>query len=270
MSNASNTIGIEINPNLIGAMFTERIGNTLRFFCFYTNSQISQFDVEADQNKEPLNSLFSKLKMEETCTSLILDEVVQGRLFVQAKGQLFVYTFLKAFGETLPPLNADLAAYDWNVIWRAQETEILECVDDRAGRGCYAIRTQISQNDAAQLMMASKAFSSPISKPRTKKFNWRSLVTGTLLALLALFIGCTIYFASRQTSQLVPPAAGTVVATAPEGGLNYFLLCNHKISGPFPAKVVSAMNASGLLPADALYRPENASDWLKISDLKAP
>lgn len=270
MSNASNTIGIEINPNLIGAMFTERVGNTLRFFCFYTNSQISQFDVEADQNKEPLNSLFSKLKMEETCTSLILDEVVQGRLFVQEKGQLSVYTFLKSFGETLPPLNADLAAYHWNVIWRAQETEILECADERTGKGCYAIRTQISQNDAAQLMMASKAFSNPISKPRTKKFNWRALTIGVLLAFLALFIASTIYFASKQSSQVAPPTATAVVSAVQGNGLNYFLLCDHKISGPFPAKVVSAMNASGLLPADALYRPENSNDWLKIADLKTP
>src|SRR6185295_4746941 len=77
-------LGIEINPQRVGVLLTDHIGDTLRLFCFYTNATVSQVDVPADENRENLSALFVTLSMEETCSSFILDEVVQGRLYVKS------------------------------------------------------------------------------------------------------------------------------------------------------------------------------------------
>ena len=84
MSKQSLAMGIEVNPKLVGALFTDKIGDTLRVYCYYTTGETSQFDVPEEDNRENLRSLLATLNTEETCTSLIQDEVVQGRVYVQA------------------------------------------------------------------------------------------------------------------------------------------------------------------------------------------
>ena len=76
MAKQSVAIGIEVNPKLVGALFTDKVGSLLRVFCVYTNGETSQFDVAEENNRESLRGLLAALNTEETCTSLILDEVV--------------------------------------------------------------------------------------------------------------------------------------------------------------------------------------------------
>jgi hypothetical protein len=46
-----------------------------------------------------------------------------------------------------------------------------------------------------------------------------------------------------------------------------FLLYNHRIAGPFPADVVAGLHNAGLLNEETLCRPENSTEWMKISEV---
>lgn len=264
-------LGIEINPRLVGVLFTEKIGNTLRLFCYYVNGEISQFDAPAEANEPNVRALFSTLNLEETCTSLILDEVVQGRVYVRNESGHWLYTLLKSTGDTLPPLNSDIGELPWQVIWKSQEVEVLHYGQLGDPEHCFALRSEITEGDAARLIQNSKAFVNPVSIPRKKVYRRPylkiALAMLAVVALLAATAAVTVQLNGRAAAPAVPavPAAQTAAAVSPAAGC--FLLYKHQISGPYPVKVVANLNAAGLLNAETLCRPENSADWIKLSDL---
>lgn len=264
----SQAIGIEINPKLVGVLFTEETGGTLRVFCYYMNAEISQFDAPAEENQDNLRALFASLSLEETCTSLILDEVVQGRIYIQNDNQHWLYTLLKSPSDTLPPLNADLGELPWQIIWRSQEAEVLQYGQLGDPEHCFALRSHVSENDAARLIKSSKAFTNPVSIPRIKTYQRPYLkIAGALLAV-GVLVSAAMFFAIKLNP---PPGAQTypVVQTAPAvlPTAGCLLLYKHQISGPYPAKVIADMNAKGLLNPETLYRAENSLDWIKLTEL---
>lgn len=268
MTKQPKALGIEINPRLVGVLFTEKLGNTLRLFCYYVNGEISQFDAPAEENEASVRALFSTLNLEETCTSLILDEVVQGRVYVENENGHWLYTLLKATSNTLPPLNSDLGELPWQVIWRSQEAEVLHYGQLGDPEHCFALRSQISESDAVRLIQNSKAFTNPVSIPRKKVYRrpYLKIALAMLAAvgLVAASVIGTLQFNGHAAAPLAP-AVKAAAAVSPTAGC--FLLYKHQISGPYPVKVVADLNAGGLLDAETLCRPENSADWIKLSDL---
>jgi hypothetical protein len=269
-------IGIEINPKLIGVLFTERIGNTLRLFCCYTNGDTSQLDVPAEENLENLRTLFSSLNLDPNCTSLILDEMVRGRIYLKGGDQHWLYTLLKTPGDTQPPLNADLGQLPWRVIWWSQEAEILRC--DRTGNSndCFAVRTRISENDATRLMNNSKAFTHPVSISRKQPQRWKFAKVAFATLAGGILLGAPIIYSFKQSSLAATPSmpsmqtAATAAARTVSGKTGYYLLINHRISGPYTTAIIAEMNSGGLLGTETLCRPENSADWIKLDDVPLP
>lgn len=271
MTKHPHAIGIEINPRLVGVLFTEKSGDTLRMFCYYVNAEISQFDVPAMENQGNLQSLFASLNLEETCTSLILDEVVQGRIYVRDEHQHALYTLLKSPGDTLPPLNADIGELPWLVIWRSQEAEVLQYGQLGDPEHCFALRSHISESDAARLIKNSKAFTNPVSIPRIKTYRRPYLKIGLALLVAGVLAVATLFYLYKgdnhveaRSGAVTQPVVASVPATS-----GCYLLYKHQISGPYPTKVIIEMNAGGLLNAETLCRAENSEDWIKPADLAA-
>ena len=137
---------------------------------------------------------------------------------------------------------------------------------------CFALRSQITEGDAARLIKNSKAFTNPISIPRKKVYRQPSyLKIATALLVATAMVAATLAYAFSRNNHAdaapvaVPVQAAPVVSTT--GGC--YLLYKHQISGPFPLKAVADMNAAGVLNADTLCRLENSTDWIKPADLTA-
>lgn len=267
MSKNSLAMGIEIKPQLVGALFTDKIGETLRVFCYYTNGEISQFDVPEDDNRESLRSLLATLNTDDTCTSLIQDEVVQGRVYVKTDKEHWLYTMLRSPGQIPPPLNADIADLPWEVCWRSHEAEVLRYTRAEGPERCIAIRTHISENDASRLVQSSKAFTRPASVPQKQPQRRDNAYVGPALFVLGLLMCVTLFFTVKQSRVVVSAPAPAIQAkkVEPEVRGGYYLLYNHKISGPYPAKVVADMSASGLFNDETMCRPENTTEWGKLA-----
>jgi hypothetical protein len=270
MFTTPQAIGIEINPKLVGVLLTERTGEKLRLFCYYINAEISQFDVPAAENIDNLQHLFAELKLDANCTSLIVDEVVQGRVFFKQNEQYWLYTLLKSPGSTPPPLNADIAELPWRVIWRSQEAEMVQYGRSGDREHCFAIRTQVSEADVARMMQSSKAFINPVSIPRKKPQP--GLYAKLLMALLTgciLLSAPTIYaFKQINRSNVAVSASPKNLPILSTDGV--YLLFQHRITGPYPAQIIAGLNAGGLFPAETLCRPEKSADWIKLTELPLP
>jgi len=265
MTKSSHTIGIEINPKLLGVFFADRIGDTLRMFCFYTNNAISQFDVPAAENQDNLRAIFSKFQMEETCTSIIMEEAVQGRIYLKHDDRHWSYTMLKSPVNTMPPLNADLAELDWTIVWRTQDLEVLRFGLPGDAEHCYAIRTQISEADSHRLMKNSNAFTQPVSPRRKKSRRWLYVNLAAAALVVSIVIGAAIIQTVRENNH--PPVQTGAASFAPAPAAGYYLLSNHQISGPYALKVIADMKNGGLLGAGTMFRAENSADWSKLEEL---
>ena len=264
-------LGIEINPQRVGVLLTDHIGDTLRLFCYYTNATVSQVDVPAEGNRDNLSALFVTLSMEETCSSFILDEVVQGRLYVKSEDKHWLYTLLKSAQGTLPALNADLAGLPWRIAWLSRDTQVLEYGWPGEGEHCFCIRKEISEEDATRLVKNSKAFIKPSSTPRKQKPARSS--ASLILAMLAsamLNSVAVIYAVEQEGHAPAQPAAASPASPAAPQPSGFYVLYNHQISGPFPAKTIADLNISGLFAQDVLCRAEGATDWLKPADAIHP
>jgi hypothetical protein len=265
MAKQSVAIGIEINPKLVGALFTDRVAGTLRVFCFYLNGETSQFDVPDEGNRESLDGLLAMLNTEENCTSLILDEVVQGRVYVKTGEKHWLYTILRWPGQVPPPLNADIADLPWQVVWRSHESEVLRYVQRNGSERCIAVRSLINENDALRLVRAAKAFTAPVSIPRKQPVRLANVYACLVLLLLGATLGTTIFYASRQPKTVAATTPPVEQARAASDTGEFYLLCNHKISGPYPAKIVAELNTGGLLNDETLCRPANSTEWGRVA-----
>jgi hypothetical protein len=267
MKSIQNVMGIEINPKFVGAFFTEKIGSTLRVFCFYLNGDTSQFDVPADENVDSLQNLFSKLKLDENCSSVIIDEVVQGRVYVRLNGNCWLYTLLSAPGNNLPPLNSDICHLPWRYCWRSKAADILEYGQPGGVAHCFAVRTQISENDVTRLVGHSKAFANPVSfnrhRPQRQLLRNIGIAVGCLGIPIAILVFSTVKLSKREIT--VPPLK--ITATAEKQAPGYYLLYDHEITGPYPVKVVTDMGAGRLLNPETMCRAENSTEWVRLSAL---
>ena len=267
MKSLQNVIGMEINPKFVGALFTEQIGGTLRVFCFYTNGDISQLDMPAEENLGNLKRLYTKLNIDENCSSLIVDDVVQGRVYVRAEGNCWLYTLLSAPGNILPTFNADICDLPWRHCWRSKAVDVLEYGEPGKSGHCFAIRTQISGNDASRLVQGSNAFTNPSSVQRKQPRRWSYLGIGVVVAVLGILLSLTLLHADKPgaNGSLQPPV--TMKATAEINATGFDLLFNHEISGPYPGKTIASLNEAGLLKADTMCRPENSVEWISLATL---
>lgn len=269
MANQQSVIGLEINPKFVGALFTEQVDETLRVFCFYINGEVAQFDMPAQENLESLRCFFTKLNMEQTCSSVVNDEVVQGRFYVQSDENHWLYTLLASPGNILPLYSTDICNLPWRVCWRSLEADILEYGNPGEPAHCYAIRTAITENDAARLVKQSRAFMNPVSVQRKRSHNRLFLNLGVGLACLSIPIALTLFYAMKPTANASPePTAAVVAKVQPQVAAgHYYLLYNHQISGPYTVKTIADMKAGGLLNADAMCRPEKSTEWVGLSTL---
>jgi hypothetical protein len=271
MAKQQQVVGFEINHKFVGALLTEQVDGLLRVFCYYINGEISSFDLPAKDNIDNLRHFFTKLNMEETCSSLINDEVVQGRFYVRSEGEenCWLYTLLASPGNIMPVGNEQIFNLPWRVCWRSLEAEVLECGRMGEAGHCFAIRTMVTDGDASRLLKQSKAFLNPIvvQKKRSAKRLYAGVGIG--LACLVLPMAVTLYCSHRAASHAVPPPVPVVVAAkaqpvAPPKG-NYYLLSNHQITGPFSAKTIVEMKAAGRINDGTLCRAENSTEWAGLA-----
>lgn len=264
MSQIKKVMGLEVNPKFVGALFTERLEKTLRVFCFYTNGNTSQFDVPAEENADNMHHFFSNLKMDATCSSVIIDEVVQGRIYVHSEPDHWLYTLLSTPGNGLPPFNADICNLPWKTCWRSQEAEVLELGKPGNTMHCFAIRTQISENDAHRLVKSSQAFTNPVSIPPKQPYRWLYLNLALVLVCLGLLIAWTTFYTFKGSTPK-PDGGAVAMPVAAERNTSYFLLQNRQISGPYPVKSIASMAAGGLLNSNTMCRAENSTEWINLA-----
>jgi hypothetical protein len=270
MSQVQYVIGIEINAKFVGALFTERIDQTLRIFCLYTNGDTSQFDVPAEENLDSLHHFFSKLNTEVTCTSVIVDEVVQGRVFVRSGEHHWLYTLLSTPGNVLPPFNADICSLPWQPCWLSSEADILEYGKPGDSVHCFAVRTQVSENDALRMVKDAKVFTNPKSLSKKSRHRWLYLNLAVVLVILAILIAATIRYTFKgNAGKTIEPDRVTHV-TSVNLVTNYYLLQNRQISGPYAEKTIADMSAGGLLNASTMCRAENSTEWISLARVIPP
>lgn len=270
MATQQQIIGMEINPKFVGALFTEQVDNTLRVFCFYLNGEVALFDLAAKENQDTLRHFFTKLNMEETCSSVVVDEVVQGRFYVRSGENHWLYTLLNSPGNILPLYSADICNLPWRVCWQSAEADILEYGRPGEPVHCFAIRTSINEEDAHRLVKQSKAFLNPVYVQKKRSHGRLFLNLGVGLACLGIPIALTLFYAFKPSANASPEPAVAVVAKAvPKVSVtgNYYVLSKHQISGPYAAQTIADMKARGQLGADAMCRPQNSTEWVGLSTL---
>ena len=110
--------GVEINPKIVGAIFTDIVGESLRVFCLYVNGDTFQCVVPAQENQQNIATIFAQLDMPDNCTSLIAERMVQGRLYAQDDKAAWMYTLLATDGSRSPGLSSHLHRLAWKCVWR--------------------------------------------------------------------------------------------------------------------------------------------------------
>lgn len=270
MASQQQIVGIEINPKFVGALFTEQVDDVLRVFCFYINGEIAHFEMSAKDNLENLRHFFSKMNMEQTCSSVVIDDVVQGRFHVRSGENHWLYTLLSSPGNVLPLQINDICNHAWKVCWRSQEAEILEF--GRAGEAvhCYAIRTTVSEHDTNRLVKESKAFLNPTFVRQKRTHSRLYLNLGLGLACLGTTLGLILFCSFKSTTRAAvePDVVATAsAAPSPSAAGNYYLLANHQITGPYSVKTIAGLKAAGRLDADAMCRSETSTEWAALSTI---
>ena len=267
MIKQSHTVGIEINPKLLGVLLTEQVGNTLRVFCFYINGSVSQFNVPADENHESQRELFSALNVEPTCTSVIQDVAVQGRIYVQSDNQRWLYTLLNTPGNRLP-LNADIGNLPWEPIWQSKEMEVLQYRLTDGTEPGFALRYRINESEDIRQMKKTNIFTNAISPPKKMPHRWLHLNIGIMLLAVALLVAGTCYYTfkgKRLAARSVSAIHTIETKPAAQASDSYFLLYNRQISGPFPEKTIADMDAAGLFNPDTMCRAYQSTVWVRLA-----
>src|SRR5438094_525685 len=117
MSSSIVVQGVEVNAKMVGALFTDRVGDVLSVFCLYKNGDAIQFTLPLEGNVEALDHLFRQLDMFDKCNSAIAGHVVRGRIYVQEREVNWMYTLLATTGSVCPPLGASIHTHRWKLVW---------------------------------------------------------------------------------------------------------------------------------------------------------
>lgn len=258
---------LEINAAMIGALFTDRVGDRLRVFCFYLNGDAGQFDVPEDENRDSLHSLFAKLDMVGQCTSVILEKVVRGRIYVERDGNLHSYTLLATPGDVLPSFNAEIYNLPWKTVWASQEAEVLRLFGSGNAVHCYAIRSPVNDVDAPALYRTSNAFVNPQSIPERicSPLHWVRQAAMAGMLIVALGLGWWLGYSAGIGSERVAAREVRSFTSVPETKAQ--MLANRAIVGPYTMKELAQMNESGKLPADAMFRFAGSTEWVPLREM---
>jgi len=261
---------LEINADMVGAIFTDQSTDQLRIFCFFLNGDTGQFDVPEEENRDSLHSLFAKLDMVGQCTSVIQQKVVRGRIYVEHEGNLHSYTLLAAPGTMLPSLNPEIYNLPWRTVWTSQEVDVLRLPGrDRSG-DCYAVRSPVKDEESAALYRSSNAFVNPLSiSPKFSiPHNWVRYAAAAGLLVVALGLGWSLGYragcgtgatrvATREPKHLIAIAAETKAQ----------MLANQTITGPYTMQELARMSKDGKIPAEAMFRFAESIDWVPLQDM---
>jgi hypothetical protein len=258
---------LEINPGLIGALFTDQTDTHLRVFCYYLSGATSEFTVPLDENLDSLNHLFARLDMLGKCTSVILEKAVQGRVYVEREGALFSYTLLNTPGTAPLPITPDLCDLPWRRVWSSSEAEILELRDTRHNARRFAVRNPVNDLEAGSIYRSSHAFLHPMVLPH-KSLGLRvaPVVALTVLVLLG-GAGAAVWWNQRPAATPAPVRARALPPAPAAPSWQAQMLHDRRITGPFTAAELERMAAAGQLPAPALFRCEGATDWVPYHQL---
>ncbi len=205
--------------------------------------------------------------MDATCSSVIIDEVVQGRVYANSGANYFLFTLLSAPGNVLPPFNADIFSRPWQLCWRSQEADILELGKQGDSVHCFAIRTQISENDAWRMVKGSKAFANPVSIPKKQPGRWIYVNVGIVLVSLGILIALTLFYTFKGNDPKASDLSPASPAIKGAASINYYLLYHRQISGPYTGKTIADMSAGGLLNATTMCRAENSTEWISLAKI---
>jgi hypothetical protein len=261
---------LEINASLIGALFTEQNDTHIRVFCFYLNGSTSEFTVPADSNQESLHHLFSRLDMVDQCTSVILEKIVQGRIYVEHEGRLVSYTLISTAGSSVPPITPDLCNLPWRRVWSSTEAEVLELGAPGKSIHCFAVRSHVNDVEATSIYRSSNAFIAP-TVTRRVGLPGATLAIAVSAAVAVLAVGG--WFAASQLLRASPvPVQARTLAPMQTSlpNLRAHVLHEQKITGPFTTQELVKMSAEGSLPRTALLRAEGSSEWVSYDQLLLP
>lgn len=255
--------GMEINTKLLGALFTDTIGDRLSVFCLYLNGEALQFDLPTEGNIASVDELFRQFDLFRKGNSVVVEHIVQSRIYVEETKGIWMYELLATEGSRCPSLDQNLHGLPWKCVWSGRGTEILKLEHGR-GDYCFAVRSPIIAEQLRHTLHETKALLNPKmqSKPkRLSSFTVASVVVGAVL-----IVGIVTGYRWIRNGEGVTPtvvSARSVVSTAvaPAAPTNYFLLANREQSGPFPLEKILEREKTGQLPADALIRAEQSADW---------
>ncbi|TAK93203.1 MAG: DUF4339 domain-containing protein [Verrucomicrobia bacterium] len=256
---------------MVGALFTDRIGDYLNVFCLYLNGDMIQFSLPLEGNLDGVDHLFKQLDMFEKCNSAIVGQAVRGRIYVQEKEINWMYTLLATTGSLCPPLDASIHTLPWKRVWFGGGTEILRLDRWRGKEYCYAVRGRIGEGELSNTLRESKALVHPLVAER-KQARLPLIAAATAAALVFALL---LWFGYRQFSHrnlgrpLVVAARPLVVSQKPVATpvvLNYVVMAEHEMRGPFPLEKILELAKSDELPADAMVRSEGSADWENVTE----
>lgn len=277
MTKSLKVHALEINAAMIGALFTEQVGDRLRVFCFYLNGDAGQFDVPEEGNRDSLHALFAKLDMVGQCTSVILEKVVRGRIYVERDGVLESYTLLATPGDVLPAFDAEIYNLPWKPVWASQEAEVLKLSGSGNAVHCYAVRNPVNDVDAPSLYRSSCAFVNPmfISEKTVRLREWFRPVAAAAGVVASLGLAVWLGYMMGRGQAPTPVAARELKAEArlqvpPVGDTaspNIQMLANRAITGPFSVEELARLKETGKLPPNALFRIAGDTDWREFQEI---
>ena len=263
--------GIEVNPKMVGALFTDQVGNFTNVFCLYLNGDVIQFSLPLEGNLTSVAHLFKQLDMFEKCSSAIVDQIVRGRIYVQDQKGIWMYTVLATAGSINPSVDATIHNLPWKRVWSAGATEVLKLERRRGKKYCFAVRSQIAEAELAHALREAKAMVNPVvaAPPRVSPVRIGASIATAMALLLASLVGFR-HFVHVELVKPMKVQARPMAQTVAGPKANYFLLVNHERSGPLSLDQVLELQKAGKLPGDTLVRTEQGVDWQPLEKLAGP
>ena len=261
--------GLEINTDLVGALFTDIIGTRLSVFCLYLNGEAINFDLPVENNIGSLDEMFRRFDLFKKGNSVVVDRIVRARVYVEEPKGIWMYTLLATDGSKCPIIGENLLRLPWKRVWSRPGDEILKLEHSKNGY-CFAVRSQIFEGQLEHTLRETNSLLLPrMSIPSKRK----PLISVTIaLASVILVTGALVAFRQVKNSAQAKPAVvlarpSSPVAVVPTAQTNYFLLVNRERTGPFPLEAILKREKTGQLPVDSLIRPEQGVDWQRLDSL---
>jgi hypothetical protein len=258
--------GMEINTKLVGALFTDTIGDRLSVFCLYRNGEALQFDLPAEGNIASVDEMFRQFDLFKKGNSVVVEQLVRSRVYVEEPKGIWMYVLLATEGSRCPHIDEKLHDLPWQCVWSGRGTEVLKLERGRRDY-CFAVRSPIIEAQLKSTLRETNALLHPRMWLPPKRLALKAAAGG--LAGVLVIIGLVAGFRHVRNGGGAKPTVVsarplTPSAVLPGAPTNYFLLANRELSGPFPLEKILEREKTGQLPADALVRAEQSADWQKL------